>query len=709
MPKIHLCRLICQSTVLCGVILITVSLRPLPDAISAPGTSTTWSVTSASDNVNDGDLDTRSGSLRFALAHATSGDFVSFTLNAENTIVAGSTLTVPVGVAVGRTRAGDCGNVNSPLANITANNTPYISPRVDPVISLSADSTLRNVDVAGGYNSIKITGTNVDVCGIGVGITSGESPSLPPYRAALIVEGDHAVVHRNIFNSFIVVGTHGSDTRIGDTLHSSGDSNQGLCGNRGLCGVTVYADSSGAAQRVTIRDSFARGLTGLIGNGVSGGDDNPKHANNWAQTPTILTAETLDNFATVHISGVANPLSLVDIYFDDQASITRQSQVTATAAGTFDFTGALLGSSIYVGVMSTLNDPAHPNRIGSSSQFSDWHQVTVGVNPNVLHVTPTSLAFSAVAGDPNPPDQYLAVTAPASSPTLAWQTSITTTGNLNWLSAIPISGSGDGTISVTVDATGLVSGTYHGFVTVFDPAQLTDRATADVLLQVTEPTLQVSPNALEFTVMQGDPSPSPQQLAVTIQPISPTLMWTTEVTTTDGVNWLAVAPTSSSGDDVLNVTADPTFLAAGTYHGQVKVYEMAKPTDRVTATVTLNVLAPPPPPTLQLLPGVITFTAILSEPAPLQQLIVSVPPVSPTLSWTTNVTTTDGMNWLNVLPLTGSGDSALSVIVDPTDLPVGTYTGQVKVFDPDQPDDQATTDVVLIVVAKRVWLPLIIL
>lgn len=595
MPKFQLTRLMWALFATCSVIVIYLGVQFAPATNSAPLTGTTWSVTSASDNVNDGNLNTHSGSLRFVLAHAISGDLVSFSLNAENVIVAGSTLTVPLGVSVGRTRDGDCGNVNTPLANITANNNPYINPRVDPVISLSADATLRNVNIGGGYNGVKITGTNVDVCAVGLGITSGESPSLPPYRAALIIEGDHAVIHRNIFNSYTVVGTHGSDSRIGDTLNGSGEANMGLCGNRGLCGVTVYADATGAAQRVTIRDSFARGLTGLAGTGISGGDDNPLHSNNWAQTPTILTAVSYDNFTTVHVFGVASPLSLVDIYFDNNITITRQLPVTATVAGTFTFDGPLAGSSVRVIAVSTLNDPAHSNRQGSSSQFSDAIQVTAGVATTELRLNPTSLTFSAVVGDANPPAQYLSVTAPSVTPTLAWQTSVTTTNGMNWLGALPISASGDGTISVTVDATGLLSGTYHGTVAVFDPAQPIDQATASVTLNVVEPppppmpTLHLTPNVITFTATLSEAAPAPQQLAVIIEPVSPTLMWSAEVTTTDGLNWLSVDPLSSSGDGILTATVDATGLLTGTYHGEVSIYELGQPTDRATTDIALVV------------------------------------------------------------------------------------------------------------------------
>lgn len=177
---------------------------------------------------------------------------------------------------------------------------------------------------------------------------------------------------------------------------------------------------------------------------------------------------------------------------------------------------------------------------------------------------------------------------------------MTTTDGLNWLDAAPFTSSGDGTISVTVDATGLLTGTYHGTVSVFDPAQPIDQATANVTLNVVElppppvPTLYLSPSVITFTAVLNESSSAPQQLAVWIEPVSPTLMWSTDVTTTDGLNWLSAAPLSDSGDDVLTVTVDSAGLITGTYHGEVRVHELAHPTDQATADVVLIVEPAPP-------------------------------------------------------------------------------------------------------------------
>ena len=232
--------------------------------------------------------------------------------------------------------------------------------------------------------------------------------------------------------------------------------------------MTVLADATGAAQRVTIRDPFPRGLHGLVGNGISGGDDVPTHANNWAQTPTIISAYTYDDFATVQVHGVANPLSLVDIYFDYQITVARQPPVMADATGAFSFSGPLPGRYVQVIAVSTLNDPAHPGWVGSSSRFSAPKPVTASAPTTSLQLSPATLIFTAAAGDPASLAQTLIVTAPTFTPTLSWQTSVTTTDGMNWLSATPVTGSGNGILSVMVNHLGLAPNTYHGSVTVAD-------------------------------------------------------------------------------------------------------------------------------------------------------------------------------------------------------------------------------------------------
>lgn len=359
-----------------AAVVMCVAFLAVAGAREARAQGTTWYVTKAGDSATDGDLATHSGTLRFTLAHATSGDFVSFERFdvVADKIFAASPLVVPAGVAVGRMRSDPCGSYTTPLANIEAAHTG-----VNPVVDLRAGSTFRGINVASGYIAVRISGADVDVCGAGIGIEydgDGAPTTMPPWAAALVIDGPRAWVHRGLINGHIIVSTLGSDSVIGDSLATAEEGNVGACGNQGKCPTSILADVTTAAQRVTIREPFPRALVGMVGSGVPGGDDVPNHANNWAQTPAILSARSFDNFNTVEVSGIANPLSLVDIFYDDGVTITRQTPVVANIAGAFTFSGALPGKAVQVFVISTLNDPAHPNRVGSSSQLSAPMAVT---------------------------------------------------------------------------------------------------------------------------------------------------------------------------------------------------------------------------------------------------------------------------------------------------------------------------------------------
>jgi hypothetical protein len=57
----------------------------------------------------------------------------------------------------------------------------------------------------------------------------------------------------------------------------------------------------------------------------------------------------------------------------------------------------------------------------------------------------------------------------------------------NWLSCSPVSGDGPGLVSVSVDTTGLSTGTYNGTITVIDPNAINSPQTLPVTLQVYKP------------------------------------------------------------------------------------------------------------------------------------------------------------------------------------------------------------------------------
>jgi uncharacterized protein (TIGR03437 family) len=85
--------------------------------------------------------------------------------------------------------------------------------------------------------------------------------------------------------------------------------------------------------------------------------------------------------------------------------------------------------------------------------------------PPSLVLTPPSVTFSAVAGDPIPPTQTLVITNGGEG-LLAWQVTATTFNGGTWLQASPPSGTGRGVLNLSADPRNLPPGSYAGRLTL---------------------------------------------------------------------------------------------------------------------------------------------------------------------------------------------------------------------------------------------------
>ena len=245
--------------------------RCAPAAPATAPAGLTWYVDRYGDDGTDGDLATHSGTLRFALAHATSGDFVSFAHYdaVVDVLYINETLVVPDGVAVGYRRGTTCGSYTAPFLNLIASTTS-----INPVVSVGSGASLSGIDIAGGYITARIMGPDADICGVGLGIQhngDGDIIPLPPMSMALVVDGAAATMRRDYINGQVVVSTNGSDSRIGDAVGGSGDGNDG-----------VRDASRDGAERPGWRRAAGHGARPVparpqrdAGPGCRGGDDVP--------------------------------------------------------------------------------------------------------------------------------------------------------------------------------------------------------------------------------------------------------------------------------------------------------------------------------------------------------------------------------------------------------------------------------------------------
>jgi hypothetical protein len=340
-----------------------------------------------------------------------------------------------------------------------------------------------------------------------------------------------------------------------------------------------------------------------------------------------------------------------------------------------DITGLSAGAFI---ATVTVTDAAADNSPQTAT-------VTLNVAPPLPHIVldPTAFTFDAVQGGSNPADQALSITNSGGG-SLNWGVS----DNADWLTLNPLSGSGDGSTTLTVDITGVAAGAYIATVTVTDAAADNSPQTATVTLNVAPPPpvphIALSPAAFTFDAVEGGANPADQVLNVTNDG-SGTLNWTAS----DDADWLTLNPLSGSGDGSTTLTVDISVLAAGTYNATVTVTDPAADNSPKSATVTLNVA--PPPPVIQLNPTAFTFDAVAGGSNPVDQMLNITNTGGGTLNWTAS----DDAAWLFLNPTGGVGDAAVTLTVDITAMTAGTYFATVTVSDPSATNDPQTAEVTL--------------
>ncbi|HTM50376.1 MAG TPA: putative Ig domain-containing protein, partial [Bryobacteraceae bacterium] len=152
----------------------------------------------------------------------------------------------------------------------------------------------------------------------------------------------------------------------------------------------------------------------------------------------------------------------------------------------------------------------------------------------------------------------------------------------DWLSLANPTGSATpalpGTFSLTAAAGALKPGNYYASIKVTDPGALNSPQLFPVMLAVTEentpPEPDPSPSGLFFVGKTGGAA-LPVQIARLFTGSAAPIPFQVSANTGDGINWLAVAPstgmTSAANVAQVNVTATPGQLAPGVYTGEVTV------------------------------------------------------------------------------------------------------------------------------------------
>jgi len=182
------------------------------------------------------------------------------------------------------------------------------------------------------------------------------------------------------------------------------------------------------------------------------------------------------------------------------------------------------------------------------------------------------LSVSAQPGSPAPAPVAVAITATGRS----W----TATSSASWAKPSAASGTGDGTVNLSFDASGLAQGVYSATLSI----QSNDGVKIDLPLSLTvlPPGLVLGSNSITFNAING--APIPTQIVSLDTDTKLSAGWSAS----SDAAWLSVSPTAGTTPATTVLTVNPGVgpLASGSYTGHITIVPSGLATR--TLPVTLN-------------------------------------------------------------------------------------------------------------------------
>lgn len=222
----------------------------------------------------------------------------------------------------------------------------------------------------------------------------------------------------------------------------------------------------------------------------------------------------------------------------------------------------------------------------------------------------------------------------------------------DWMTLQPISGGSAGTMTVTVDRTGLAPGPYTGTVTVAANGGIQE-IPVGLSVASTGPILRVSPTT------QNLGNGSVGSFTITNVGIG-TLEWSLSTSTP----WITPSPTSGTWYGNVYLYIDRTGLASGTYEGDVFVTSNGGD-DTVHVTISVT------PPVLSVQPVSLNF----GTQSTTQTVNITNNGGGGTLTWAID----DAVGWVTATPSSASGARSVQISVNRSGLAVGTYEATLPV------------------------------
>jgi hypothetical protein len=255
--------------------------------------------------------------------------------------------------------------------------------------------------------------------------------------------------------------------------------------------------------------------------------------------------------------------STLSLYYDSNDSGFNGTLIKSglnPASGQYTWNTSTMADGTYY-IYATYSDGTNSNKTYARWPIVIDHTPSPPPTPTIK-LNKSSLTFSASGGN----SQSFTISNSGGG-TLNW----TVSDNRGWMSVSPTSGQNSGTVTVTVNRTGLSGGTYKGTVTVTDSNASNSPQTVSVTLQVSgsssggTPSIGINRHVLNFGAA-GSKITSPQKLLINNTGTG-TLNWSVS----DNRSWLSLSPSSGTNSGVVTVTANKSGLSTGTYYGSITI------------------------------------------------------------------------------------------------------------------------------------------
>lgn len=340
--------------------------------------------------------------------------------------------------------------------------------------------------------------------------------------------------------------------------------------------------------------------------------------------------------------------------------------------------GSILGGNYRVNTDQTTSTQSFPNVTmdginiyytwtdDRSGSFDVWARITEYGAPAIV-VSPTAFQFSAQLGGSNPAAQSLLINNTGYG-ILNWIAN----DNQSWLTVTPASGTAPATVSVAANIAGLAYGEYSGRITIADASGKDSSRTVVVTLNITAPTLKITPGSVTVETRLGVPPPDDKYFMIENSG-SGSINWTI----TGKPNWLTLSQVTGTAPSAVDLIFLPDSLpGTGNYTANLNITSPQAVNSPQQFVVNLQHTTDVP--IIAVDPDTLHFAFAASAASiPTSELVIYNAGAE-TIDWFIVADAT----WVTIDNDDGYGDAVVNIGIQPGVLSAGDYYTTLAINDP---------------------------